>query len=113
MFCRRQLAGFQEHRQEFESQGITLLAASVDTREQAMEMAEKTSADFAIGYGLDCLAAAEALGCFYDEKDNYLHAAGFVLDPEGKVAVACYSSGPIGRMQPKNCLDLIRYLRKK
>jgi hypothetical protein len=42
----------------------------------------------------------------------YLQSTGFVLDPQGKVIVSVYSSGAIGRLEPKDVIGLVGYLRE-
>ena len=36
--------------------------------------------------------------------------SGFVLDPEGRVRLAVYSTGAIGRLVPEDVVGLVRYL---
>jgi hypothetical protein len=42
-----------------------------------------------------------------------MHAAGFTLKPGGTVAVAGYSSGPIGRLTASHSAEQIKFLREK
>jgi dihydrolipoamide dehydrogenase len=37
-------------------------------------------------------------GCFYEERRRILQSTGYVLRPDGTIAVAVYSTGPIGRL---------------
>lgn len=46
-------------------------------------------------------------GAFYNEKDNYLHATGFIIGPDGKIENAVYSSRSIGRLVARDCLEFI------
>ena len=49
------------------------------------------------------------LGSFYDPERKVLHATGFVIRPDRHIAVAQYSSGPIGRLFWKDVLGLVRF----
>ena len=37
-------------------------------------------------------------GCFYEEKRKIIHGTGYVIKPDGTIAVGVYSTGPIGRL---------------
>ena len=52
-----------------------------------------------------------APGAFCEEKRGILQATGFVGRPEGTIAVAQYSSGPIGRLVWQNVLGLVQFYR--
>jgi len=86
-----------------------VIAASVDNTDKAEEMVQEFGIDFPVGYNLSTIEISEATGAFYDIEGGYLHAAGFIIDPEGKVANAVYSTGPIGRLAAKDCLGWISF----
>ncbi len=67
----------------------------------------------AIGYGLPLKDTAAALGAFYEEKRGVLHATGFVVRPDRTIAVAQYSSGPIGRLVWQDVLGLVQHYKKQ
>ena len=46
-----------------------------------------------------------------DGKPTYSHATGFVLSPDGKVAVALYSSSAVGRLNAADTIGLIKYMQ--
>jgi len=48
-------------------------------------------------------------GAFFQPEKSFLHATGFIIDPQGKVVVAVYSSGPIGRLTATDCLALLKH----
>jgi hypothetical protein len=66
-----------------------------------------------IGYGLPLKDTAAALGAFYEEKRGVLHATGFVVRPDRMIAVAQYSSGPIGRLVWQDVLGLVQHYKKQ
>ena len=66
-----------------------------------------------IGYGLSLKDTAAALGAFYEEKRSVLQATGFVVRPDRTIAVAQYSSGPIGRLVWQDVLGLLQHYKKQ
>ena len=70
------------------------------------------SLTFPIGYGLPLKETAAMLGAFYEERRQILHATGFVIKPDKTIAVAQYSSGPIGRLVWQDVLSLVQFYKK-
>ena len=89
-----------------------MIAVSVDTLEQAAGTAKENGLTFPVAYGLDGPAFAAKTGAFYQPEKGHLHATGFVLDPEGVVANAVYSTGPVGRLITADCIGLISSRQK-
>lgn len=98
---------------EFSEQSITVIGASVDILDNAQRTGSRHQLTFPLAYGLDAKKISLLTGASYDEENGYLHATGFILDPEGTVAVAVYSTGAIGRLLAKDSLGWISYLSKK
>ncbi len=84
----------------------------MDTEEQARGTVEECELDFPVGYGLDNRRISELTGCFYEEKRQIIHSTGYVLKPDGTVAVAVYSTGPIGRLVWQDVLALVQFFKK-
>ncbi|NMN57648.1 hypothetical protein FHT36_001545 [Xanthobacter sp. SG618] len=42
-----------------------------------------------------------------------MQTTGFLLDPEGRVVNAVYSSGPIGRLVAEDVIGMVAYLKSK
>ena len=42
-----------------------------------------------------------------------MHATGFVLRPDGKIATAVYATGPIGRLNPTEVLRSVAFARSQ
>ena len=108
------MADYGDKAAEFESRGVKLISASVDTADRAEQLSSELALDFPLGYGLDREEIASATGAFYEAEGNFeagkggfLHATGFILDDDGKVRVAVYSTGAVGRLTPKDCLGYI------
>jgi peroxiredoxin len=105
------LADFQGLAQELKSEQIKFVAASVDPIEDARKMIDRHGITFPVGYGLIAEEISRITGAYYDKEENYLHATGFLLRPDKTILIACYSSGAIGRLVPKDVLQLTRYFK--
>lgn len=66
-----------------------------------------------VGYGLPVKETAATLRAFFDERRGFLHATGFVVKPDRAIAVAQYSTGPIGRLVWQNVLGLVQHYKKQ
>ena len=73
---------------------------------------QEHSLTFPVGYGLPLEQTAATLGAFYDDKRGYLQATGFVVKPDRTIAVAQYSSGPIGRLVWQDVVGLVQFYKK-
>lgn len=98
---------FQRNMPEFEKKNIQVIAASADAWGKALETVERYKLTFKIGYGLKPKEISALTGAFYNEKENYIHATGFIIGPDGKIENAVYSSRSIGRLVAKDCLEFI------
>ena len=89
------------------------MAASVDAVEKAKETVEKVGIIYPVAYGLDPEEVAGKTGAYFDAEKRFLHAAGFVIGPDNRIVVACFSTGPIGRFTAIDVLNLIRFYKSK
>ena len=106
------MAAFERAQDKLREEGIAVLAASTDPREKAAETVAEHSLRFPVGYGLPLKETAGLLGAFYEERRGILQATGFVVRPDRRIAVAQYSSGPIGRLVWQDVLGLVQFLKK-
>ena len=106
------MAAFEKAQEKLREEGISVVAASVDPVEKARETVAEFSLTFPIGYGLPLKETAAMLGAFYEERRQILHATGFVIKPDKTIAVAQYSSGPIGRLVWQDVLSLVQFYKK-
>ena len=83
----------------------------MDTEEQAKGTVEECGINFPVGYGIDNKQISELTGCFYEEKRQILHSTGYVIKPDGTIAVGVYSSGPIGRLVWQDVLAVVQYIK--
>lgn len=69
-------------------------------------MVDSLGLTFPVGFGLSYLDVAEKTGAFYEVRRAIVHATGFLLNRDGTVAHAVYSTGPIGRFTTDDCLRM-------
>lgn len=106
-FCRRLLAGYEERRAAFLSEGVSIVAGTVDTQEQTAEISKDLG--FPVAYGMS-RTDGDAIGSWWEERRDHIQPSEFVITKSGKVVMSTYSNSPIGRMDPAEALTLIRYL---
>ncbi len=87
------------------------MAFSADPEDKARELAAKHGARFPVGFGADAEYLSSMTGCFYEADKRFLHATGFIIDPEGAIVVGIYSTGPLGRLEAETCLAKIEFER--
>jgi peroxiredoxin len=98
------LADFQSRIEEFNAHDIVVVAASVDKLEDALATASRHDLTFPVAYGLDAQVVAAQTGAYWEDKRGFLHATGFIVAPNGMVAAAVYSTGPVGRYTAQDAL---------
>lgn len=107
------MADFEQHHEEFKKLKARVVAASVDSQQEALETIEELKLSYPVAYGLKSREIAKQTGAFFSEAKEYLHATGFILDADGKVAEAVYSTGPIGRLTAEDAVALLTNLNEK
>jgi peroxiredoxin len=107
------LAAFEKAQARLREEGITVVAASTDPLDKARETVAEHGLTFPVGYGLPLTETAARFGAFYDPKRGVLHATGFVVRPDGTIAVGQYSSGPIGRLVWQDVLGLVQFYKRQ
>jgi peroxiredoxin len=107
------LAAFEKARPKLEEDNIHVVAASTDPLDKAAETVKAHALGFPVGYALPLEETAATLGAFYEEKRGFLQATGFVIKPDRTIAVAQYSSGPIGRLVWQDVLGLVQFYKKQ
>lgn len=88
-----------------------IIVGSVDPREKARETVERLGLSYPVSFGLEAEEISRITGAFYDSEKKFLHATGFLVRPDHSIAVACYSSGAIGRLVAKDVLKLVKYYK--
>ena len=101
------MADYQSRLGELESRNARLIAASVDSKEDAESLVEMLGLTFSVGYGLDFMDFAQKTGAFYEVRRSIIHATSFILRRDGTVAHAVYATGPIGRLTVDDCIRML------
>ncbi|MDP2954656.1 MAG: redoxin domain-containing protein [Chloroflexota bacterium] len=105
----RQLAAYQEQKADLEKMGCSILIASVDTEEQARQVAQTQGLTYLVAYG--CTRAdAEAIGAWWGNHPpdgEHMQPAEFLLGRGGTVLGSMYASGAVGRMSVEEVIHSI------
>lgn len=107
------MADYQNHLGEFLAENIGVVAMSVDPVEKAKETIDAQGLTFPVAYGLHAPGDAEPIGAFWEERRAIFHATNVILEAEGKILQATYSTGPIGRITAADALSYIRFVKKR
>ncbi len=107
------MAAFERAQEKLSAEGITVIAASTDPLEKARDTVKDLGLTVPLGWGLPLKETAATLGAFYEERRGFLQATGFVVRPDRTIAVAQYSSGPIGRLVWQDVLGLVQFYKQQ
>lgn len=100
------MAEWEQAKPELEALGATIIAASVDSLENAQEVAGK-GLTFPVAYGVT-QAQSELIGSWWSEdRGGYIQPAEFLIGRGGVVLGSIYASGPVGRMGADEALRQI------
>jgi len=100
------LADWEANKAALEELGTTIIAVSVDSKEQAQEVKDK-GLSFPVAYGAT-KADGELIGSWWSEdRGGYIQPSEFLLGRGGVVLGAMYASGPVGRMGADEAIRLI------
>lgn len=91
---------------------VQIVALSSDDEEGARSMKEEEDLSFPVLYGVDVHEMEETLGTYVQHGDpEHLQPAQFILEPDGTMALACYSSGAVGRLSADEALEQVKSVR--
>lgn len=111
-YCNAQLAAFVRAAEQLAELDIRVVALSVDDEATTRATAEKRRITFPLGYGADAQALSDLTGAYISSNPLYLQSTGFVLDPDGRVITAVYSSNAIGRLMPEDVVGFIKHMQE-
>ena len=81
-----------------------ILAGSVDGEDKYLELGVDMSYPLAVDMARK---QGEAVGAWWDDGRIIIQPSEFIIRQDGSVASSTYSSGPIGRVEPKDAVKLI------
>jgi peroxiredoxin len=109
-YCQAQLAAFSRAHEALRDIGVRVVALSADDEATSAAVVDRLRLKFPVGFGADVEQVAAMTGAYAAEGAAYLQSTGFVLDPQGRVLTAVYSSGAIGRLVPDDVAGFVRYV---
>ncbi len=104
------MAGFEKLKDELDAEGISVFAAAVDSAEDTRAVAKDLS--FPVAYGVT-KDDAEKLGAWWDDRRSFIQPSEFVLRRDGRVVSATYSTGPVGRLDATDALNLVKIVKAR
>ena len=99
------MAGFQAHKAELDAAGAKVVAASVDSLDDARKVAAEVSYPVAYGVTRDM---ADKIGAWWEERRGIIQPSEFIVGADGKVVMSSYSSGPLARLDAADAVKLIK-----
>ncbi len=100
------MADWEQAKPELEALGATIIAVSVDSKEQAQEVKDK-GLTFPIAYGAT-KTDGDLIGAWWSEdRGGYIQPTEFLIGRGGVVLGSMYASGPVGRMGADEAIRLI------
>ena len=109
-YCCAQLAAFARAAERLAGIGARIVALSVDDESTSRALVDKLRLTFPVGFGANADSIAALTGAYVAEGSAYLQSTGFVLDPDGVILTAVYSSGAIGRLVPDDVAGFVKYV---
>lgn len=108
------MADFQRHKAELDAVETRIVALSADGEEEARGTVDQLGLEFTVLYDLNAEATSRAIGCYTGTHEGrpHIQPAAFVLDPDGRIVHAMYSSGNVGRLTASDALTIVKDLRK-
>lgn len=106
------MAGLEARSDEYEEADVRVVALSADGEEGARKVTSEEGLSFPVLYGLDVDDIKARFGLYIEKGEKtHLQPAQFVLDPDGRVRFASYSSGAVGRLSAGEALGVIESAR--
>ncbi|NNF53260.1 MAG: hypothetical protein HKN03_02350 [Acidimicrobiales bacterium] len=108
------MVDFAVHGLPLKGIGVKVAAASVDPVASVAALKAGLHVGYPMYAEVDPHAVSAATGAFVHDGDTtYLHATAFLVDPEGRVVNAVYSTGPIGRFTASEVIRKVIFEQQK
>lgn len=106
------MADLEKNLGALEELDAQVIALSSDDEAEARGTAGSLDLRYTVLYGLDAEATSRAIGCYTGRREGEAHIqpAAFVLDRDGAVAHAVYSSGKVGRLTAADAIAVLEGL---
>jgi peroxiredoxin len=86
---------------------VSIYAASVDTGENASEVAADLS--YPLGQGVS-REIADSLGAWWEDRRGIIQPTQFLMRRDGSIIQSTYSDGPLGRLDAPDVCGLVNFL---
>jgi peroxiredoxin len=103
------LVGFESHKSELDALGLGVVAASVDSLDDARKVQDEVS--FPVAYGVT-RDIADQLGSWWEDNRGFIQPSEFIIDRDGKIILSSYSAGPLARLLADDVVDLMQRMIK-
>jgi peroxiredoxin len=112
-YCSAQLASYARAYERLTHAGVRVVAISADSHSDAESTVAEHKLPFPVAYGIDPHELAELIGNYVgtDLPHYYAQSTNVLLDDQGRVLVAVYSTGAIGRLAPADIVGYLAHLR--
>lgn len=113
-FCNEQVAAFVDAAEALATNGIKIVALSVDGEAPTADFIAKHHIPFKVGHSAKIETIVAATGAYQSHhpvRGHFLENTGFVLAPDGTVVNALYSSRAIGRLVPNDVGRLVAFMK--
>jgi len=103
------LGGFSENFSELQKLNTQVIAASTDTLDNSTAIAADLPFPVAYEASKD---HGDQMGSRWEERRGLIQPSDFILNHEGKVLSATYSSGAVGRLEGGDAVKFITFQEK-
>lgn len=94
--------------------GIKVAGGSVDSVDSVSALRQGLHVGFPMWGELDAPTVSADTGAPYQQGDKvFLHGTGWLLNPDGEIAQALYSTGPIGRFTASDIIRKVLFEQRK
>ena len=108
------MVDFAVHAGPLKDAGVKVAGVSVDSIDSTATLKAGLHVGFPMYAEADAAEYAAATGAFIQTGDRtFLHATGFLVNPDGVVMSAVYSTGPAGRLTAGEVLRLVSFLKAR
>lgn len=109
------MADFAKNQTQLDELDVRIVAVSSDPRAQAKKTVDELGLKFPVIHGMDPDETSRLIGCYTGTHEGrpHIQPASFVLDADGNVVYAVYSTGKVGRLTAEDALTIARDVRKK
>lgn len=91
----------------FKASNVRVIGATVDSVEDVTAMSERLGLEFPVLAEIDRAQVVDGMGAYPLDRRGTYHPVNVILDENGAVDVASYSSGAIGRIGPEEALRFV------